>query len=164
MDPKLMNNIRDILSVISVKKQIKDYVESKDVSLGAIVYPPSVKDIINVCDKIEVIPTMNKMDPSTGCFVVDWNMFVYGTHRMDLGTTSHKSINELEHPEPTEYSMQNSKCKQTWGDVIDFIIDKLQKYVESDTITCPTVATKPSGYIPSHNPNYVMNKSVGKHV
>lgn len=164
MDPNLLNNIKDILSVVNVKNQIKDYINGKDVSLGSVIYPPSVKDIEDICNKIEVIPSMNEMDPSSGCFTVDWNLFIYGTQRLYLGTTSHESINELDHPEPTEFSLKNSKCEQTWDDLLNFVVDRLQKYADADTISYKPTAKQPVGGLPTYNPNYEMNKSVGKQI
>jgi hypothetical protein len=46
-------------------------------------------------NKLEVIPYSERVDPVTGLVTLGWNLFVLGTNRMFLGTTTHASISDL---------------------------------------------------------------------
>lgn len=170
MDPKLINNIRSILDIMSIKKQLTEYLTSKGIDPGTTVYPPLLQDIQSIGDvsnRIELIPFMEEIDPASGYIRVGWNLFVLGTNKKFLGYTNHKSLNDLNQLEPTEQSKQESLCYTVGKDIIDFIIGTLQKYDDDYTSLGPTNSDAPQTYaskMPVSNAYYQKNKSIGKSI
>ena len=163
MDPKLINNIRSILNITNIKNQLEEFMASRDISPDSLVYPPTLRGIQEISDKIEVIPSMKELNPTDGNFQVTWNIFVYGTNRRPLGSTCHESISELELTEPSEYALKNSVCETTWKDIIKFIVETMQKYDDDPTMTPAGQPSVQASKMPSSN-YYEANKSVGRQV
>jgi hypothetical protein len=168
MNPKLLNSIRKIINVSALKAQLIDYFSSKDIEADMLLYPPSIQDIqecmLNADDNIEVTPFMETLDPRTGLVKLGWNLFVMGTNRKFLGYTTHASLSELKNSADTKHAMESSVRHTTANDVIDFIIETLNKY-DDDTSTGPIKNETPQAYaskMPVANTFYDKNKSVGK--
>ena len=45
--------------------------------------------------KVEVVPSVEEMNPETGRVRFEWNLFVLGTSRLLLGESTHKNQSEL---------------------------------------------------------------------
>jgi len=167
MDPKLINNIRHILDISNIKNQINEFIKTNEIATESLLYPPSLSNLLVISDKIELVPFMEELDPSGGNFRAGWNLFVFGTNRKFLGYTTHQTIDELQQSEPSEYSMQNSLCETTWGEVIDFIVETMQKYEDGPTSLSDAGPDAPQAYaakMPISNAYYERNKSVGKQI
>ena len=168
MDPKLLNNIRNILGIVAIKKNISEYLEHKEIKPGAFVYPPSIQDIQTIpeiSNRVELVPFMEELDPASGFVKVGWNLFVLGTNRKFLGYTVHESLDDLNRPEPTKKSMEQSLCYATGIEVLNFIIETLQKYNEDHISLGPMKAEAPQVYgskMPVSNAYYERNKSIGR--
>jgi len=168
MDPKLLNNIRNILSIVAIKKQLAEYLENKQIMSETLVYPPLIQDlqtIPEISNRVELIPFMEELDPTSGFIKVGWNLFVLGTNRKFLGYTVHQSLEDLKQPEPTKESRENSLCYTTGGEVLDFIIETIQKYNEDHISVGPMKFESPQVYgakMPISNAYYERNKSVGR--
>jgi hypothetical protein len=169
MDPKLLNNIRNILGIVTVKKQLNEYLENKEIHPNALIYPPLLQDIPDsipeIANKVEIIPFMEELDPTSGFVKVGWNMFVMGTNRKFLGYTVHESLNDLQRSTPTKKNLEHSLCYATGDDVVSFIVETLQKYNEDNVALGPMQFKSPQTYgskMPVSNAYYEKNKSVGR--
>jgi len=168
MDPKLLNNIRNILGIVAIKKNLTEYLERKEISPDSLVYPPLIQDvqtIPEISNRVELIPYMEELDPTSGFIKVGWNLFVLGTNRKFMGYTVHESLEDLKQPQATKKSKERSLCYTTGKEVLEFIIDTLQKYNEDHVSLGPMKAQSPQVYgakMPISNAYYERNKSVGK--
>lgn len=105
MDPKLLNNIRNILGISSIRKQLSEYLISKNIDSNTLIYPPLIQDIGSVSEisgRVELVPFMEELDPMSGFIKVGWNLFVLGTNRKFLGYTVHESLEDLKRSEPRD--------------------------------------------------------------
>ena len=63
------------------------------------VYPPLLQDLVEMvpelAGKIELVPSVVEIDPTTGFARLAWNLFVLGNQRMFLGETEHAELPEL---------------------------------------------------------------------
>jgi len=165
MDPKLINNIRNILSIVTIKKQLSEYLESKDISPSTMVYPPLIQDLqcmSEISTRVELIPYMEELDPASGSIKVGWNLFILGTNRLDLGYTIHESLSDLKQPEPSRKGMENSLCYTTGEQILNFIVNTLQKY-NKDHVSLGMGEPQTYGSkMPISNTYYQKNKAIGR--
>lgn len=170
MDPKLLNNIRNILGISSIRKQLSEYLTSKDINPNTLVYPPLIQDIGSVpeiSDRIELVPFMEELDPMSGFIKVGWNLFVLGTNRKFLGYTVHESLEDLKRSEPSKQSREHSLCYASGNEVLNFIIKTLQKYNKNHISLGPIKTEAPQTYsskMPVSNSYYEKNKAVGRSI
>lgn len=170
MDPKLLNNIRNILGIVAIKKVLSEYMENKQINPGTLVYPPMIQDlqcIPEISNRVELVPFMEELDPASGYIKVGWNLFVLGTNRKFLGYTVHESLEDLQQPEPSKQSKEHSLCYTTGEEVLDFIVETLQKYNEDHISLGPMKSEAPQVYgakMPISNAYYERNKSVGRQI
>lgn len=168
MNPKLLNNLRNILGIASVRQQLDEYFENKNIDEKSMIYPPSIQDInsINeIANKVEVIPFMEELDPTSGNIKVGWNLFVLGTNRKFLGYSVHDSFNDIKESEIK--SMDNVLSYATGEEIKNFIVETLQKYNEDQVFIGNMEYDPPQTNVakmPIANNFYEQNKSVGKHV
>jgi hypothetical protein len=169
MNPKLLNSIRNILGIASVRKQLCEYLEKKEMNERSVVYPPSIQDIQenipDISNRVEIVPFMEELDPTSGFVKVGWNLFVFGTNRKFLGYTIHESIDELKMAVPNKKAAEHSLCYTTGGELIEFIIDTLRKYNEDQIVLGPMKFKQPQVYaakMPVSNAYYERNKMVGR--
>lgn len=170
MDPKLLNNIRNILGISSIRKQLSEYLISKNIDSNTLIYPPLIQDIGSVSEisgRVELVPFMEELDPMSGFIKVGWNLFVLGTNRKFLGYTVHESLEDLKRSEPSKQSKEHSLCYVSGGEILDFIIKTLQKYNENHISLGPIKTEAPQTYgskMPVSNSYYEKNKAVGRSI
>lgn len=130
MHIQLQQRISQAINKEIITKSLTEYFKSKGYNPTTIlVYPPQIKDIATsvpaVSDKIELIPSPNSIDPTSGIAKLRWDLFVLGTNRICLGETTHASLSELNgiiHPHSNR-----SKLNHSAQDIIDFIVQILGK-------------------------------------
>ena len=132
MDVTLANKIQRQLQRELVRRQLIEYFTLKgyEGNFNRPLYPPScwdlsvkVKDLFN---KIEIVPYSEETDVSTGVVKLGWNLYVFGTNRLDLGYTMHTNaadvqraaLGESQSDMPIEYTT-------TPHEVIDFVLEVL---------------------------------------
>lgn len=68
-------------------------------SLDIRVYPPALQDLVSAVPildgKIEVVPTIEELDPRTSYCKLRWDLFVLGNNRLMLGFSEHTNLQEL---------------------------------------------------------------------
>ena len=142
MDHKLVNDIRHLLNLVIIKKQLYDYFKNKFNDWMAVVYPVAIQDICEaipeLSDKIEVVPFVADLNPMTGVVKIGWNLFAFGTNRKFLGHTFHESMTELNVGSMDDHSLRNSVCTVTCQELIDFIVDMLNEH-SSDYVPFNTI-------------------------
>jgi len=169
MNPKLINDIRNVLRIVMVRKQLNEYLEKKEINSGDLIYPPAIQDlqesIPDISNRVEITPFMEEMDPTTGAIKIGWNLFVLGINRKFLGYTVHESLDELKRPSPSKKALENSLCYTTGEDVVGFIVETLQKYDDEHISLGSIKFNAPQVYaakLPIANGYYEKNKSVGR--
>lgn len=96
-------------------------------NMNLLVYPPSIHDIAFQPDtfkKVELVAFPEETDPTSNAVTVGWNLFVLGTNRLYLGSTTHNSIADLQGGGLNEGAEQN--LEKTAGEVVDFIVRILE--------------------------------------
>ena len=140
MNPSLLNNIRRILETTTIRTQLNDYFETHQIPMDSLLYPPMLQDIAEIipelAGRVEVVPHIDELDPTNGFVKIGWNLFVMGTNRKFLGHTTHKSLNDLQQPNDSKEARENSLRHTTPQEIIQFIIDTINKY-ESDISLAP---------------------------
>jgi hypothetical protein len=91
------------------------------------VYPPIMFDvpfrIPELITSVEIVPYVDRMDPITNVVTIGWNLFVLGTNRMDLGTSTHPNLMEFRRSLMGFHNPNlPSEMKKTPRDIIDFIM------------------------------------------
>jgi hypothetical protein len=106
----------------------KGYEQSFDMPL----FPPVIADLAlkvqELFTKVEVQPFVEEVDQISNYVRVGWNLYVLGTNRLYLGSSSHSSMADLRmsiggtvnHDMPVEYTT-------TPAEVIDFILKILDQ-------------------------------------
>jgi hypothetical protein len=89
----------DVIRLLLTKYFVKKGFLNEDGGLDRRVNPVMMQDLpLSVpvlAGKLEIEPHAVEIDPTTGCGVIGWNLFVLGTHRMYLGETYHHNLPEL---------------------------------------------------------------------
>ena len=125
---QLSDKLRNQLNKEYVRRLlIRYFIDEKglDRTFEVSINPAIVQDlpakIPQLAPKVEVVPYPDEIDIATGKIMIGWNLFVLGTNRMFLGTSTHKSIQDLMNPEP------NCECHKitTPKEIVDFITDTL---------------------------------------
>lgn len=141
----------------------KGYKDSKD----ALLYPPVIADIdlniLQLSNKIELIPFTEELDPTTGVIKIGWNLFVLGQNRLFLGYTTHSELSELKQSLQSgrDYDSSLSDPTRTVQEVIDFIIETLskskrgfEKYPKNTRAKSPIIPTNKPRIGPSASGGY----------
>ncbi len=122
----------------------KGFAENFDVHI----YPPMIadlpKEIPQFLGKIEIVPYMEEIDPSSGTVRVGWNLFVLGHSRMYLGNSTHKDINELNLGQYAGTTSLSSKKAVTPKQLIKFVMDELERKKSGFLDTTPNIAPTPT--------------------
>lgn len=129
-----------------IVQKLTEYLKAKGYDpLTIFVYPPHLKDLAVavpvLSDKIELIPSPDSIDPTTGVAKLRWDLFVLGTNRMCLGQTTHSSLTELAgtiHPH-----INRSELNHSAQEMIDFIINVLSNAKGGFDIPPPPSSAQP---------------------
>jgi hypothetical protein len=130
ISPELVIKIRSALVKEVVRRSLNKYFSAKGFSesFDKPVYPAMLLDmpkaIPELFNKVELQPSSENIDPTTGIVKIRWDLFVLGTNRMCLGTSTHTSLSEIERAVrgDTEKLISMSESKHTPSQIIDFIL------------------------------------------
>jgi hypothetical protein len=98
MRPETTKKIKHALNTDVIRRLLIFYFTEKGYgnSFDRFIYPPHLIDLPTLIsplhNKIEITPSIEEIDPIDGKATIRWNMFILGSHRMDLGTTSHNDL------------------------------------------------------------------------
>lgn len=164
----IVNDVNQALYSDNLRKIMEEYFSNNNINLDDPVYPPAIRTMIQaippLLNKIEVIPSASKIDPTTNYVKILWNLFVLGTDRMCLGHSTHESLASLERQVCNDYYDPGAERLATPRDIIDFIIGVFESKKEIAT-TIPVYShpdLKSSG-MPVNSIYYEKNKlNVGR--
>lgn len=132
MNIRLTNQIKKQLQKEHLRRLLnkyfmeKGYVDSFDIPLYPAIcvdLPMRIKHLFN---RVEVVPYVVESDPITGIVKLGWNLFVLGTNRIHLGTTSHTNMAELRSAVKGQINRElPAECITTPKKVINFILRNL---------------------------------------
>jgi len=96
----LSNRIKRKLQRELVKRKLTEFFVLKGYdNFDAPLYPPSAYDIPvrvpELFNKCEVVPIVEETDTTMGTIKLTWNMFILGTQRINLGSTTHASQSDI---------------------------------------------------------------------
>lgn len=131
--PNLINSLRTALVKEVVRRSLNKYFSAKGFaeSFDRPIYPALILDlpktIPELHNKVEILPSSDSIDPTTGIVKLRWDLFVLGTNRMCLGTSSHTSLSEIERAMhgDVEKLTPMAESRRTPSEIIKFIIDIL---------------------------------------
>lgn len=133
MNVRLVNQIKKELQKEHLRRALRKYFIEKgyEESFDTPLYPAICADlpacIKHLFNRVEVVPYVLESDPITGVVKLGWNLFVLGTHRIDLGSTSHTHMAELEMAVRGQVNRDMPADRiATPSRVIDFIIRNLE--------------------------------------
>jgi len=127
LNVKVKNRLKKALQEELVKRLLIKYFKEKSLDETPI-YPPSIFDlpfrIPELLSAVEVVPFVEQMDPMTNVVTIGWNLFVLGTNRMFLGTSTHTNLMEFRRSisGPVQSTNMPSSRKKTAADVTEFIM------------------------------------------
>jgi len=130
-DHKLAYKLKRSLQRELYRKLLTDYFTKRGYeSPDSPLYPPTVADLPSTVkelyNKLEVVPYSERVDPVTGLVTLGWNLFVLGTNRMFLGTTTHASMSDLRMAMEGAINRNlSSEMITTPGKLVDFVLSVL---------------------------------------
>lgn len=80
-----------------------------------------VEAIPQLSQKIEIVPSVNSIDPMTGEVNIDWNMFVLGNQRLYVGNSTHTNLSELKESSNSPNMKIDYKSNTTPNKIIKFV-------------------------------------------
>jgi hypothetical protein len=109
-------------------KKLETFFEQRGYSDNTLVYPPAIAELESIpelVNKVELNPSPENLDPTTGAAKIGWNLFVMGVNRMYLGHTMHTNLAELASKSgPGEKA---ADLKYTASQIVEFIIKILER-------------------------------------
>lgn len=140
MNTLLANRIKRKLQRELLKRKLTEFFVHKGYdNFDSPLYPPSAYDapikIPELFNRCEVVPIVEETDTTLGTVKITWNLFVLGTQRMSLGSTTHSSQSDIVQAIVGDPNTQlPSNFTTTPAKVIDFILKVLDNskagYVE----------------------------------
>jgi hypothetical protein len=127
MNAKLKNKIKRALNEELVKRLLIKYFKDKGIE-ESLVYPPAVFDlpyrIPELLNSVEVVPFVEQLDPMTNIVTVGWNLFVLGTNRMYMGSSTHANLMEFRRSVMGNVQANISReRKKSAAQVVEFIMN-----------------------------------------
>lgn len=100
MNTVLASRIKRKLQKELIKRKLVEFFLTKGYdNFDMPLYPPTAYDmparVPQLFTRCEVIPTVEETDTSLGTVRLTWNLFVLGTQRMNLGTTTHAGQSDI---------------------------------------------------------------------
>jgi len=129
---KTKNQLKKALQEELVKRTLIKYFKDKSIDESPI-YPPTVFDlpyrVPELLSAVEVVPFVEHMDQMTNVVTIGWNLFVLGTNRMYLGTSTHTNLMEFRRSisGPTQTTNMPSERKKTAAQITEFIMNILSR-------------------------------------
>ena len=127
-----------------------------------------IQEVIpEISNKVELTPFMEELDPTTGFVKIGWNLFVMGTNRKFLGYTVHESLEDLQQPGDSKKAQESSLRYTTPNELVDFIVETIQKYDDDHVALGPMKFPTPQVYgakMPIANTYYEKNKMQGSRI
>ena len=157
MNAKGKNKIKRALQEELVKRLLIKYFKDKGMEEN-LIYPPAVFDlpyhIPELLNSLEVVPFVEQMDPLTNIVTIGWNLFVLGTNRMYMGSSTHANL--MEFKRSVMGNVQGnapSDRKKTPAQIVEFIMDIVGRN-KNAMLEIPAGARMPtmSQVMPGHGP------------
>ena len=130
VNPRTQNRIRKSIQEELVKRLLIKYFKDKGFteSFDKMIFPPMMFDmpymIPELLNSVEIVPFVEKMDPITNVVTMGWNLFVLGTNRMNLGTSTHPNLMEFRRSLMGQQGQKlPSEMKKTPKAIIEFVMD-----------------------------------------
>lgn len=136
-----------------ITRALQNYFTAKGYKpFSQLVYPPHIRDISaaipEIYGKLELIPSPDSIDPTTGIAKLRWDLFVLGTNRMCLGQTTHSSLAELSGA--SNPNLNRCRLEHNAQQLIDFIVTILEQTEDGLDLAPPITNQTP--LIPTHRP------------
>lgn len=165
----LLEHIRKALTVHILRESLNCYFSDKELTKDDYIYPPAIRDIADsvpiLSGRVEVVPYMEEINPTTNWVKVGWNLFVLGNQRIFLGHTIHESLAHMERAAVNEESMKTSIRKSTADEITKFIIENILKHdvdlYPLEQYGSPAVN---AAKIPTTGAFYERNKQLGQRI
>jgi hypothetical protein len=128
MNLKIKNRLKRALQEELIKRLLIKYFDDKGAK-ESLVYPPMVYDlpgrVPELLQSVEIVPFAESIDPVTNIVKVGWNLFVLGTNRMSLGTSTHTNFMELQRSilGGTQNTSMPSERKKTPKQIVEFVMN-----------------------------------------
>jgi hypothetical protein len=130
MDLKVKNNIKRAIQEEIVKRLLVKYFTEKGFkeSFEAPIYPPMIYDlpyvIPELMNSVEIVPFVEQIDPITNVVTMGWNLFVLGTNRMNLGSSTHNNLMEFRRSLMGQQNNPNmpSEMRKTPKAILEFVM------------------------------------------
>jgi len=139
----LLKNIKKIIQMEIIRKNLKDYFKSLGLDDDDILYPPLIRNmpmqVPMIGSKLEVVPFVKEIDPATKFVKLGWNLFVYGTDRKFLGYSVHESFANLDTIVNNDFIFNDLDTNVSVGDVIEFIVGTIEKKKADNNFNYPIV-------------------------
>ena len=142
-DLYLQERIHAALSEELVRRLLIKYFKTKgfEESFDKKIYPPALQDFVaqvpQLFGKLEVVPSVEDIDPNTGVVRLNWNLFVLGNHRMWLGQSAHTSLAEVRTAVGGPLASTTRMTHATPKRIVEFIVKVLGKSKSGDISTTP---------------------------
>ena len=147
MDARLLRSITKAVDGEVIRRLLTEYFKTKEVKLNSPIQPNLIADlpqmVPQLASKVEVIPNAEDIDPATGAIKLEWNLFVLGNIRLNLGQSTHANINEITAPTQKEF-VELETCK-TPKIIIEFIVKHLSNCKAGNLFGGPQTAAQPAG-------------------
>lgn len=125
-------SIKKILTKELLRNKLEAYFQEKEMGYEEKMYPPMLQDIMlripAITKYIDVSPFVEDVDPVNGTVSMGWNLYVLGTKRMYLGSSTHKSVQEFQNPAMWGKENQFAKKIVTPEKIIKFISEELSSH------------------------------------
>ena len=128
MNSLLTSRIKRKLQKELIKRKLTEFFVAKGYdNFDVPLYPPSAYDmpvrIPHLFTRCEVVPSVEETDTTLGTVKLTWNLFVLGTQRLNLGSTTHSGQQDIVRAIVGEPNMQlPSEFTVTPKKVIAFVL------------------------------------------
>jgi hypothetical protein len=135
MNHQLTTKIKQALNTELTKRLLTRYFTQKGHQNPNTPLPPhTIQDlpqqIPQLANTIEIQPNLENIDPTTGIITINWNLFILGTHRINIGQTTHTSLNNIHNPTHTQPNTTPQR-------IINFITKTLTKHPTTQITNTP---------------------------
>jgi len=128
MNARVKNRLKRALQEELVKRLLVKYFKEKGLE-ESLIYPPAIFDlpyrVPELLNSVEIVPFVESLDPTTNVVTIGWNLFVLGTNRVHLGTSTHTNLMEFKRSllASGQGTGMPSSRKKTARQLIEFIMN-----------------------------------------